>query len=201
MDFKELFKFQEGTQETVGKGGLCVVEKILYGLFKSPFAVWRMSCKHLKEIRSQARLDIEKIDSIIPFFIFIIRYIFEFLLHALIFITVVIAPLAGLYMAISGAIDGGQYYTASKFFIDLILYFAYFYYAALVLRIIIEIIELIKKYGLILIKFILKVIKLIFLPAIVIYHFLSYLAKKCESKTAKYEKRIEDFKKEEQPIQ
>ena len=148
MDFKELFRFQEGTQEAAAEGGLCVLEKILYYLFKSPFAIWRMSCKHLKEIRNEAKLDIEKIDSPIPYILFLIRFTFDFLLHALIFLTFVLAPVAAIVVVVNGIVDASGTYTIQQFFSEFFATFAAFYYAPLGIRLVIEILVIIKKFGL-----------------------------------------------------
>ena len=190
MDSNEFFKFKEGTKEVVAEGGLCVVEKILYFLFKSPFAIWRMSCKHLKELRQEAKLDIEKIDGPLPFIVFLIRYFFDFLLHALIFISVAIAPIMAVLMTIKGVIDYHDTYSFAKFFTDFFGTFAAFYYAPLAYRLTIEILVLIKKYGIV-------ILRAIFFPAIILYYFCYYLAKKCKFKTAKYEKKFIDINREE----
>ena len=189
MESKEFFKFKEGTQEAVVEGGLCVIEKIFYFLFKSPFVLWRMSCEHLKQIRNEAKLDIEKIDKPIPYIIFLIRYFFDFLFHALIVISVVISPIAAIIATIVGIIDSTNY-TASDFFSDFLGTFVAFYYAPVAIRLLIETFVIIKKYGLVILRY-------IFFPVVIIYYFFYYLAKKCKFKTAKYEKKLIDINKEQ----
>ena len=97
MAEKTLFK--EGTGAVVAGGALSVLETILYVIFKSPFAIWRMSCAHLKEMREQAKLDIEKIDKPLPFILFLVRLIFDFLLHAAIFLTQRFSSLSSLLLS------------------------------------------------------------------------------------------------------
>lgn len=189
MDATNFFKFKDGTKETVVGGALCVGEKILYYLFKSPYVLWRMSCSHLSTLRSEAKLDIDKIDKPLPFLSFLVRFILDFLFHALIFLSVILAPLTIIYSIIGGFIDiiNGSFYF-SFFLSQLVMTFAGFYYAPIAIRLVVELLLIIQKYGLIICKY-------LFLPIIIIYHFFSYLASKCKFKTVKYEKKIEEYNK------
>ena len=105
-----------------------------------------------------------------------------------IFITVLIAPIAAVFATIKGIIDNHSYYDASIFFSDLIGTFALFYYAPWALRILIELLVIAGKYGFVILKY-------LFLPIIVIYNFLSYLANKCKYKAEKYEKNSKELNK------
>ena len=115
-DFKELFKFREDTKDNLTEGGICVAHQIFYGLFKSPYVLWRMSCKYLRNIRNEAFLDIEKIDKPLPFITFLLRFIFDFLLQALTYISVLIAPLAAIYMTITGIADANSHEYSYKMY-------------------------------------------------------------------------------------
>lgn len=194
-DFKQLFKFREDTKDNFTEGGICVAHQLFYGLFKSPYVLWRMSCKYLKNIRNEAFLDIEKIDKPLPFITFLFRFIFDFLLQALTYISVIIAPIAAIYATIRGIviIDEHSSYHISYFFRDLIGTFAAFYYAPIALRLIIELLMLVRKYGQVILKY---VFNYIFFPIIVLYNFLSYLANKCKYKAEKYDHRINELNKQ-----
>lgn len=185
-NFKDFFKFREDTKVNFTEGGVCVAQQIFYGLFKSPYVLWRMSCNYLRNIRNEEFLNIEKIDNPLPFITFWLRFIFKFLFQALIFITVIIAPIAAVYATIEGIIDNHSYYDASTFFSDLIGTFALFYYAPWALRILIELLVIAGKYSFVILKY-------MFLPIIVIYNFLSYLANKCKYKAEKYEKNSKEL--------
>lgn len=117
-----------------------------------------------------------------------LRFIFKFLFYALIYITVLIAPIAAVYATTKGIIDNHSHYEASIFFIDLIGIFALFYYAPWALRILIELLVIAGKYGFVILKY-------LFLPIIVFYNFLSYLANKCKYKAEKYEKNSKELNK------
>ena len=191
-DFKELFKFREDTKDNLTEGGICVAHQIFYGLFKSPYVLWRMSCKYLRNIRNEAFLDIEKIDKPLPFITFLLRFIFDFLLQALTYISVLIAPLAAIYMTINGIADANSYeysYKMAHFLADFVGTFAIFYYAPIALRFVIELLVIVRKYGLVILRY-------LFFPVIVFYNFLSYLANKCKYKSEKYEKKSNDLNKQ-----
>ncbi len=179
MAEKTLFK--EGTGAVVAGGALSVLETILYVIFKSPFALWRMSCAHLKEMREQAKLDIEKIDKPLPFILFLVRLVFDFLLHAAIFLTVVIAPIAAIYVTIVGM--DAECYKGWMFFRDLFGTFAVFYYATWAIRLVIELLKVVVKYAPV-------ILGIIFYPFAVICNFFKYLMKKAAYKAEKYEKKL-----------
>lgn len=187
MDVSQFFKFREGTKDTLKEAGICVVSKLFYFFLKSPFVLWRMSSEHIKGMKAEAKLDIEKTEKPTPFLLFLIRYILEFLLHGLIYLSVAIAPFAALYVGIDSAI--GIYGSAKTFFYGFFSTLAALYYAPVLIRLIIELIEIIKKYAPIIIKY-------VFFPITLIYHFLSYLSGKCKFKTLKYEKKSEAPSKE-----
>lgn len=117
-----------------------------------------------------------------------LRFIFKFLFYALIYITVLIAPIAAVYATTKGIIDNHSHYEASIFFRDLIGTFALFYYAPWALIILIELLVIAGKYGFVILKY-------LFLPIIVFYNFLSYLANKCKYKAEKYEKNSKELNK------
>jgi hypothetical protein len=194
-DFKELFKFREDTKDNLTEGGICVAHQIFYGLFKSPYVLWRMACKYLRNIRNEAFLDIEKIDKPLPFITFLLRFIFDFLLQALTYISVLIAPLAAIYMTITGIADANSHdwaYHMSDFLADFVGTFAAFYYAPIALRLVIELLVIVRKYG----PVILRYLGYLFLPFIVFFNFLRYLSNKCKYKSEKYEKKSNDLNKE-----
>lgn len=179
MAEKTLFK--EGTGEVVAGGALYVLETILYVIFKSPFALWRMSCAYLKGMREQAKLDIEKIDKPLPFILFLVRFIFDFLLHAAIFLTVIVAPIAAIYVTIVGM--NAECYKGWMFFRDLFGTFAVFYYATWAIRLVIELLKVVVKYAPV-------ILGIIFYPFAIIRNFFKYLMKKAEFKAVKYEKKL-----------
>ena len=195
-DFKELFKFREDTKDNLTEGGVCVAHQIFYGLFKSPYVLWRMSCKYLRNIRNEAFLDIEKIDKPLPFITFLLRFIFDFLLQALTYISVLIAPLAAIYMTITGIADANSHeyysYEMADFLADFVGTFAACYYAPIALRFVIELLVIVRKYG----PIILKYLGYLFLPFIVFFNFLRYLSNKCKYKSEKYEKKSNDLNKQ-----
>ena len=190
MDLKKELKDwitpREGTSENVQVGGLFVLEKILYFLFKTPYDIWVMSCAHLRNARELKRLNIPDIGGIIPFMLFLVRFIFEFLLHALIFISVAFAPIAAI---IAGIVQ--------KDFSMFLMVLAGMYYAPLAIRLVIEIINLIIKYAPYIGKAIIFILKYAFLPLLLISHFFDYLQKKCSFKADKYDVRKAELHKEE----
>jgi len=190
MDFKKEFKDwitpREGTRENAQVGGLFVCEKILYFLFKTPYDIWTMSCAYLRDLREKKRLNIPDIGGIIPFMLFLVRFIFEFLLHALVFLSVVLAPIAAIIAGI-----------AAKDFSMFLMVLAGMYYAPLAIRLVIEIIALIIKYAPYLGKAIIFLLKYAFLPILLFYHLFDYLQKKCAFKAEKYDVRKEELHKED----
>lgn len=206
---KNLFKFREDTKENFTEGGSFVAHHIFYGLFKSPYVLWRMSCKYLRNLRNEASLDIEKIDNPWPFITFWVRFIFKFLFHALIFISVVIAPIAATCAAIMN-------FTVSVFenpigcllssWMVFIGTFALFYYAPIAIRLTIELAAILVKVGPYIIKLLYSPIKFIIKLVIsifgiisnilsAIYNFFNYLSNKGKYKAGKYEKRYNDINK------
>ena len=180
IDFKEIFKFREDTKPNLIEGGFCVADRIFYALFKSPYVLWRMSCKYLRDIRNEAFLDIEKIDKPLPFITFWFRFIFKFLFHALIYLSVAIAPLAATWSAIRGITDTP--------ILNFVGTFVAWYYAPWLLRFILELMTVAGKYGNVILKY-------IFFPFSIFYNFLCYLANKCKYKAESYEKRRNELYK------
>jgi hypothetical protein len=186
-ELKDYFTPREGASENAQIAGLFTVEKVLYFLFKTPYELWLMSCVYLRNLREQKRLNISDIGGIVPFMIFLVRFIFEFLLHALIFLSVVLAPIA--------AIVGGL---AEKDFSTFLGVLAGMYYAPLAIRLVIETINLIIKYAKYIGKALIFVLKYAWMPLLVIYHFFDYLQKKCAFKAEKYDVRKEELHKDEE---
>lgn len=187
-ELKDYFTPREGASENAQIAGLFTVEKVLYFLFKTPYELWLMSCVHLRNLREQKRLNISDIGGIVPFMIFLVRFIFEFLLHALIFLSVVLAPIA--------AIVGGlaqQDFSFSTFLGVL----AGMYYAPLAIRLVIEIIHLIIKYAPYIVKALIFILKYPLMPMLLIYHFFDYLLKKCSFKADKYDIHKAELHKDE----
>ena len=185
-ELKDYFTPREGASENAQIAGLFTVEKVLYFLFKTPYELWLMSCVHLRNLREQKRLNISDIGGIVPFMIFLVRFIFEFLLHALIFLSVVLAPIA--------AIVAGLAETDFSTFLGTL---AAMYYAPLAIRLVIEIIHLIIKYAKYIGKALLFILKYAWMPMLLIYHFFDYLQKKCSFKADKYDIRKAELHKDE----
>ena len=185
-ELKDCFTPKEGTSESVQIAGLFVVQKVLYFLFKSPYVIWLMSCAHLRDIREQKRLNIEEIGGIVPYMLFLVRFVFEFLLHALVFLSIVLAPIAAIVAGIS-----------EKNFGSFVETLALMYYAPLAIRLVIEIIHLIIKYAKYIGKALIFVLKYAWMPMLLIYHFFDYLQKKCSFKADKYDIRKAELHKDE----
>jgi hypothetical protein len=185
-ELKDCFTPKEGTSESAQIAGLFVVQKVLYFLFKSPYVIWLMSCAHLRDIREQKRLNIEEIGGIVPYMLFLVRFVFEFLLHALIFLSIVLAPIAAIVAGIS-----------EKNFGSFVETLALMYYAPLAIRLVIEIIHLIIKYAKYIGKALIFVLKYAWMPMLLIYHFFDYLQKKCSFKADKYDIRKAELHKDE----
>jgi hypothetical protein len=186
-ELKDCFTPKEGTSESAQIAGLFVVQKVLYFLFKSPYVIWLMSCAHLRDIREQKRLNIEEIGGIVPYMLFLVRFVFEFLLHALIFLSIVLAPIAAIVAGIGGKSFGAFVGTLAAM-----------YYAPLAIRLVIETINLIIKYAKYIGKALIFVLKYAWMPLLVIYHFFDYLQKKCAFKAEKYDVRKEELHKDEE---
>lgn len=186
-ELKDCFTPKEGTSESAQIAGLFVVQKVLYFLFKSPYVIWLMSCAHLRDIRGQKRLNIEEIGGIVPYMLFLVRFVFEFLLHALIFLSIVLAPIAAIVAGIS-----------EKNFGSFVETLALMYYAPLAIRLVIETIHLFIKYAKYIGKALIFVLKYAWMPLLVIYHFFDYLQKKCAFKAEKYDVRKEELHKDEE---
>jgi hypothetical protein len=131
-------------------------------------------------------LNIEEIDGIVPYMLFLVRFVFEFLLHALIFLSIVLAPIAAIVAGIS-----------EKNFGSFVETLALMYYAPLAIRLVIEIIHLIIKYAKYIGKALIFVLKYAWMPMLLIYHFFDYLQKKCSFKADKYDVRKEELHKDE----
>lgn len=185
-ELKDYLTPREGASENAQIAGLFTVEKVLYFLFKTPYELWLMSCVHLRNLREQKRLNISDIGGIVPFMIFLVRFIFEFLLHALIFLSVVLAPIA--------AIVGGL---AENDFSTFLGVLAGMYYAPLAIRLVIEIIHLIIKYASYIKMALIFILKYPFMVLLLIYHFFDYLQKKCSFKADKYDIRKAELHKDE----
>ena len=185
-ELKDCFTPKEGTSESAQIAGLFVVQKVLYFLFKSPYVIWLMSCAHLRDIREQKRLNIEEIGGIVPYMLFLVRFVFEFLLHALIFLSIVLAPIAAIVAGV-GEKDFGS-------FVETL---ALMYYAPLAIRLVIETILLIIKYAPYIFKALIFILKYSWMPLLVIYHFFDYLQKKCSFKADKYDVRRAELHKDE----
>lgn len=185
-ELKDYFTPREGASENAQIAGLFTVEKVLYFLFKTPYELWLMSCVHLRNLREQKRLNISDIGGIVPFMIFLVRFIFEFLLHALIFLSVVLAPIA--------AIVAGLAETDFSTFLGTL---AAMYYAPLAIRLVIEIIHLIIKYASYIKMALIFILKYPFMVLLLIYHFFDYLQKKCSFKADKYDIRKAELHKDE----
>lgn len=185
-ELKDCFTPKEGTSESAQIAGLFVVQKVLYFLFKSPYVIWLMSCAHLRDIREQKRLNIEEIGGIVPYMLFLVRFVFEFLLHALIFLSIVLAPIAAIVAGV-GEKDFGS-------FVETL---ALMYYAPLAIRLVIETIHLIIKYAPYIFKALIFILKYSWMPLLVIYHFFDYLQKKCSFKADKYDVRRAELHKDE----
>ena len=185
-ELKDYFTPREGASENAQIAGLFTVEKVLYFLFKTPYELWLMSCVHLRNLREQKRLNISDIGGIVPFMIFLVRFIFEFLLHALIFLSVVLAPIA----AIVGGLAGNDFST----FLGVL---AGMYYVPLAIRLVIEIIHLIIKYASYIKMALIFILKYPFMVLLLIYHFFDYLQKKCSFKADKYDIRKAELHKDE----
>ena len=80
-------------------------------------------------------------------------------------------------------------YQMADFLADFVGTFAACYYAPIALRLVIELLVIVRKYGLVILRY-------LFFPVIVFYNFLSYLANKCKYKSEKYEKKSNDLNKE-----
>lgn len=186
-ELKDCFTPREGASKNAQSAGLFVVQKVLYFLFKSPYVIWLMSCAHLRDIREQKRLNIEEIGGIVPYMLFLVRFVFEFLLHALIFLSIVLAPIAAIVAGIS-----------EKNFGSFVETLALMYYAPLAIRLVIEIIHLIIKYAKYIGKALIFVLKYAWMPMLLIYHFFDYLQKKCSFKADKYDVRKEELHKDEE---
>lgn len=185
-ELKDCFTPKEGTSKNAQIAGLFVVQKVLYFLFKTPYVIWVMSCAHLRDVRDQKRLNIQEIGGIVPYMIFLVRFVFEFLLHALIFLSVVLAPIAAI-------VAGFQ----EKDFGTFLGVLAGMYYAPLAIRLVIEIIHLIIKYAQYIIKALIFILKYPLMPMLLIYHFFEYLQKKCSFKADKYDIRKAELHKDE----
>lgn len=186
-ELKDYFTPREGVAENAKVGGLFVVEKILYFLFKTPYDIWLMSCAHLRNIREQKRLNIPDIGGIIPFMVFLVRFVFEFLLHALIFLSIVLAPVVAVAIAISEQ-------DFPTFFGVLVV----MYYAPPAIRLVIEIINLIIKYAPYIFKALIFILKYAWMPVLLIYHAFDYLQKKCSFKAENYDVRKAELHKDEE---
>jgi hypothetical protein len=185
-ELKDYFTPREGASENAQIAGLFTVEKVLYFLFKTPYELWLMSCVYLRNLREQKRLNISDIGGIVPFMIFLVRFIFEFLPHALIFLSVVLAPIA--------AIVGGLAETDFSTFLGTL---AAMYYAPLAIRLVIETINLIIKYASYIKMALIFILKYPFMVLLLIYHFFDYLQKKCSFKADKYDIRKAELHKDE----
>lgn len=185
-ELKDYFTPREGASENAQIAGLFTVEKVLYFLFKTPYELWLMSCVYLRNLREQKRLNISDIGGIVPFMIFLVRFIFEFLLHALIFLSVVLAPIA--------AIVAGLSETDFSTFLETL---AAMYYAPLAIRLVIETINLIIKYASYIKMALIFILKYPFMVLLLIYHFFDYLQKKCSFKADKYDIRKAELHKDE----
>ena len=188
-ELKDCFTPKEGTSESAQIAGLFVVQKVLYFLFKSPYVIWLMSCAHLRDIREQKSLNIEEIGGIVPYMLFLVRFVFEFLLHALIFLSIVLAPIAAIVAGVAGFQE--------KDFSTFLGVLAGMYYAPLAIRLVIEIIHLIIKYAKYIGKALLFILKYAWMPMLLIYHFFDYLQKKCSFKADKYDVRKAELHKDE----
>ena len=185
-ELKDYFTPREGASENAQIAGLFTVEKVLYFLFKTPYELWLMSCVHLRNLREQKRLNISDIGGIVPFMIFLVRFIFEFLLHALIFLSVVLAPIAAIVAVL-----------AETDFSTFLGTLAAMYYAPLAIRLVIEIIHLIIKYASYIKMALIFILKYPFMVLLLIYHFFDYLQKKCSFKADKYDIRKAELHKDE----
>lgn len=180
---KDLFTPREGTQKNVFDAAKSIVENVVYYLFKSPYVVWTMSARELAKLRNNNLLDIIEIEnegSNIPYALYLFRFFVYFLLHAIIYVLVVIAPFAALYAAYDA-----NYQKTEAF----IFTFISCYYGVLPLRLMVSAIH-----GVAL-KYALPILKYIFFPVLIIYHFFDYLNNKCKFKSLKYAKNIEELEK------
>lgn len=185
-ELKDCFTPREGASKNAQSAGLFVVQKVLYFLFKTPYEIWLMSCTYLRNAREQKRLNIEEIGGIVPYMIFLVRFVFEFLLHAIIFLSVVLAPIAAIVFGVK-----------EKDFSTFLGVLAGMYYAPLAIRLVIEIIHLIIKYAPYIIKALIFILKYPLMPMLLIYHFFDYLQKKCSFKADNYDIRKAELHKDE----